>query len=119
MRPSSRVSFRRGLERLLGTALGVLVAVLCARLWPHSGPLITLIGVASFFVPLTLNRYYWITSALVGMIVLLLLDLASNHLGTAHLAWVRVVATAIGFLGILVGVAIYSLIRPANHLTSS
>lgn len=111
MRPDPKLSLHRAIQRLLGTALGVGLATLITHQTNSAPVLIALISLCSFFVPASLNRRYWMTSALIGVIVLLLLGLASGHKETDHLAWIRIEATALGFFFTILAMAVFIAFR--------
>jgi hypothetical protein len=98
MRPDRKQSVYRGVQRLFGTALAVVLATGVIHFTHHALYLILLISVLSLLMPATLKINYWLSSAVIGLIVLLLMDLPAIAMSGAgaHLAMLRLQATALG-----------------------
>lgn len=104
LRPDTKASIYRGIQRFFGTLVGVLLAELIIYTvhWPWLA--IFLIAVVAFVAPWALLRSYWWGSAMVAIMLLLLLDLPSIAHGDFHTPLIRLQATALGCLFALVGV---------------
>lgn len=106
LRPDTRQSIYRSAQRFLGTLIGVLVAE-AVIITVHSPWLaIAILAIASFWGPWALSRSYWLGSAVVVLMLLLILDMPSLESGDIHTPLIRLKATGIGCLLGLLGVLI-------------
>lgn len=75
MQPDARASYRRIVERVIGTFTGVIAAWLVTMLF-HSTAVITIaIVVVAPFIPHHVGHRYWLHTALIALMVLLAYDL--------------------------------------------
>ncbi|MEK2646270.1 FUSC family protein [Bdellovibrio sp. BCCA] len=104
MRPDAKQSIYRNLQRFFGTLIGVLVAE-GLILTIHSPWLaILVLTLISFWGPWALSRSYWLGSAVVVVMLLLILDIPSIEHGDTHTPLLRLQATGLGCLLSLLGV---------------
>lgn len=103
MKPNRITSFYITLQRLIGTALAVMLVDGLIQVVHGSGALVVLIVACAFWVPWGLKRNYWIVSFFVTIIVVLMIELATTHHGDVHTAFVRLQATLLGCLLSLLG----------------
>jgi uncharacterized membrane protein YccC len=103
MKPNRIQSFYIVLQRLIGTALAVLLVDILIQLIHGSSVLVISIVVCAFLVPWAVKRNYWIVSFFVTIMVVLLIELAATHHGDIHTAFVRLEATLLGCLLSLIG----------------
>lgn len=120
MKPNRMQSFYIILQRLLGTALAVLLVDVLIQLIHGSGILVISIVLCAFLVPWAVKRNYWIVSFFVTIMVVLLIELAATHHGDVHTAFVRLQATLLGCLLSLIGSGTSKLAdildsKPANQ----
>jgi uncharacterized membrane protein YccC len=97
LRPDYRGTMSRGIERILGTAIGSVVAtVIAAQLRPGPWTLVVLVGVFAFLSVATLRASYPIFAAFLTCYVVFLISLTGLPSSTAGLD--RLVDTAVGGL---------------------
>lgn len=84
MQPDARASYRRIVERVLGTFLGVVVAWLITMAFHSAIVLCIVIVLIAPLIPHHLARRYWLHTALIAVMVLLAYDL--TLLGTHGIA---------------------------------
>jgi hypothetical protein len=78
MQPDDRSNYRRILERVVGTAAGVVAAYLLTR-WAHSAPLmVALLFITAVLLPHHMPVRYWLHTAAIALLVMLAYDLASE-----------------------------------------
>ncbi|WP_413568433.1 FUSC family protein [Bdellovibrio sp. HCB117] len=104
MRPEAKASIYRIIQRFFGTLVGVLIAELIILSVHSVWIAIPLIGFISFWGPWSLSRSYWLGSAVIVTMLLVLLDLPSIATGDLHTPLIRLQATGIGCLFGLLGV---------------
>ncbi|KHD87621.1 MAG: hypothetical protein OM95_13625 [Bdellovibrio sp. ArHS] len=104
MRPDAKASIYRIIQRFFGTLVGVLVAELIILSVHSAWIAIPVIGLISFWGPWSLSRSYWLGSAMIVTMLLVLLDLPSIQTGDLHTPLIRLQATGIGCLFGLMGV---------------
>jgi hypothetical protein len=111
MKPDRTQALYKIVQRLLGTALAVLLVHLIIKVQGNvhevrdPRPLIFLIVTCAFGVPWAFKRNYWLVTFLATIMVVLLLELAVPQNGDAHLSLVRLQATLWGCLFVLCGSA--------------
>jgi hypothetical protein len=96
MKPNPRQSLYVTLQRLIGTAMGVLFVDGLIQVVHSSSALATLIVTCAFLVPWAFKRNYWIVTFFVTVMVVLLIELAATQHGQFHTAFLRLKATLIG-----------------------
>lgn len=106
MRPDAKQSLYRSVQRFFGTLLGVLVAEGLILIIHSPWPAIMILTLISFWGPWALSRSYWLGSAVVAVMILLILDMPSLELGDIHTPLLRLQATGLGCLLSLLGVVI-------------
>lgn len=106
MKPDRKESVRRGLQRFVGTALGVLVGETLVLYLPYTELVIAVIMFCAFTIPYAMKRNYWQVSFFVSIVVLLLMNLPNLGHPDTHLPYVRLEATIYGCLIGLTGVLI-------------
>jgi hypothetical protein len=84
MQPDARASYRRIIERVLGTFLGVVAAWIITMLFHSAIVLCVVIVLVAPVIPHHLARRYWLHTALIALMVLLAYDL--TLLGTHGIA---------------------------------
>ncbi len=94
MRPDRTRSLYKTIQRLFGTALGVLLCELIIVTAYNPGILLLSIAICALAVPFTLLRNYILASFFITIFVLLLLELATAR--DLYTPFVRLEATAIG-----------------------
>ncbi|KYG65781.1 hypothetical protein AZI86_01525 [Bdellovibrio bacteriovorus] len=106
LRPDTKQSIYRGIQRFIGTLLGVIIAEGIIYSVHSPWAAIPIIGVVAFISPWALVRSYWWGSGMIAIMLLLLLDLPSIQNGDFHTPLIRLQATGIGCLLALIGVAL-------------
>jgi hypothetical protein len=106
LRPDTKTSIYRGIQRFFGTLVGVVIAEILIFTVHEPLLAIALIGLVAFIAPLALLRSYWWGSGMVAVMLLLLLDLPSIERGDFHTPLIRLQATAIGCLLALIGIVL-------------
>lgn len=96
MRPDSLLSIYRSIQRFLGTFVGVLFAGFLIYYIRDPLLLIGMVFVTSLGVLWALATSYWLGSAFLSVILLILLDLPLAPLGNLTTPFLRLQATAIG-----------------------
>lgn len=104
LRPDSTQSLYRIFQRFLGTLVGVLAAEVFVFSVHSLGWAIAILAVVSFLAPWALKRSYWLGTAVVSLMILILLDLPVLQHGDFLTPIVRLQATGIGCLLGLIGV---------------
>ncbi|WII73857.1 FUSC family protein [Bdellovibrio sp. 22V] len=106
MRPEPKASIYRNIQRFFGTLIGVLLAE--ALIFTIHSPWIAIpvLAFISFWGPWALSRSYWLGSAVMSVMVLLLLDMPYLERGDLHTPLLRLQATGVGCLFSLIGVVI-------------
>jgi len=105
MQPDARASYRRIVERIAGTFVGVFAAWLIT-VGSHSVPVICVcILVVAPLIPHHLANRYWLHTALIALLVLLAYYLAELDMGIAKLLPERVVDMLLGCAMALAGTA--------------
>ena len=95
LRPDYRGTMSRGIERILGTLVGSVVAtVIAAQLRPGPWTLVVLVGVFAFLSVATLRASYPIFAAFLTCYVVFLISLTGLPSSTAGLD--RLIDTAVG-----------------------
>ena len=109
IRPDTKASLYRGIQRFFGTLVGVLLAELIIYTvhWPWLA--IVVIAAVAFVSPWALLRNYWWGSAMISIMLLMLLDLPSIDNGDFHTPLVRLQATALGCALALIGILLMHL----------
>ncbi len=82
MQPDARASYRRIVERVIGTFVGVVAAWLITMLFRSTAVITIAIVVVAPFIPHHLAKRYWLHTALIALMVLLAYDLTlvSHHI---------------------------------------
>lgn len=115
LKPDRRQSLNRGLQRLFGTALGVIITEPIIIWLRDPLPIILIIAFGSALVPWASKKNYWLMSMVTSVVVMLLLDLAVVEQGDIHTPLVRLKTTALGCLlgamGVLFSKVLGSLLR--------
>ena len=83
-------------QRLLGTALGVLLCDMAIPYVQDSRLFIFLVCLSAFIIPAALKKNYLLASFLITIFVVALLELAATKMGDTNMAFVRLRATLIG-----------------------
>ncbi|WP_374074541.1 FUSC family protein [Bdellovibrio bacteriovorus] len=106
MRPDAKQSIYRSVQRFFGTLIGVLVAE--ALILTIHSPWLAILALTliSFWGPWALSRSYWLGSAVVVVMLLLILDMPSIEHGDMRTPLLRLQATGLGCLLSLLGVII-------------
>ncbi|MBA8793282.1 putative membrane protein YccC [Friedmanniella endophytica] len=94
LKPDLGSVFARGLQRTLGTLVGVLVGAVVLQLVPVGGWMLLPIAVLAFGFPLAMSRNYGMLSTFITPLVFLLLDFAAPVSSSLVLA--RLADTALG-----------------------
>lgn len=114
MKPDSRLTVRRTLQRLLGTLIGVLVVGGIIHFIQNPWLLIACCTITALFVPIGLAKNYTLCCAAITVLVMLAMDLLSlTHGGDLLLLSVRFYATAVGCILALIGTAIPTVVNYA------
>ncbi|MBS2026224.1 MAG: FUSC family protein, partial [Deltaproteobacteria bacterium] len=98
LHPDPASSFKRIAERALGVIIGALATAPFVQ-WTHTLlPLVLLVVVVAWFVPLALPRRYWLGVALMTILIMTLADISALSREGAGLPylWVRVENTLLG-----------------------
>jgi Fusaric acid resistance protein-like len=106
MQPDSRASYRRIVERVAGTFVGVLVAWVISVGFHSPAVICAVILLVAPLIPHHLVSRYWLHTALIALTVLLAYDLAEFNQGIAKLLPERVIDMLIGCAMALVGTAV-------------
>jgi hypothetical protein len=106
MQPDARASYRRIVERVLGTFLGVVVAWIITMLFHSAIVICVVVVLIAPLIPHHLARRYWLHTALIAVVVLLAYDLTllGTH-GIAALLTERLEDILLGCAIALVGTA--------------
>lgn len=104
LRPDTKLSIYRGIQRFFGTLVGVLVAEVIIYFVHAPWLAISIITAWAFLAPWALPRSYWLGSAVIAVMLLLLLDLPHLDTGDLITPILRLQATALGCLLALIGV---------------
>ena len=116
LRPDRLLTVYKTLQRFFGTLAGVLVADLIVVAHPTVPLSLLLLTVCAFVIPWALLKNYWLTTFLVTIFVVLLLEIASGHNGSLHVGTLRLQSTFIGCCLSLIGVGLARGIdRIAKH----
>lgn len=99
--------WRRQLHRIIGTALGVLVALFVLSLklsiWATAFTMFGLFFVIEYLIP----RNYALAMMFITPMTILLVEFASHHMGTVQsVAWIRLLDTVVGSVMGLLGAAL-------------
>ena len=94
LKPDLGSVFARGVQRTLGTLVGVVLGVAIVAVVPHGAWLLLPMAVLAFAFPLGRNLNYGLLSTFITPLVLLLIDFGSRVDG--HVALDRLLDTAIG-----------------------
>ncbi len=94
LKPDFGSVFARGVQRTVGTILGVLVGAAVLALVPHDGWMLLPLAAAAALMPLTLRVNYGLFVVSLTPVVVMLLDLAAP--GDAGVVTARLVDTAVG-----------------------
>lgn len=94
LKPDLGSVFARGLQRTLGTVVGVLLGALILQLVPAGGWLLIPMALLAFGIPLAMSRNYGMLSTFLTPLVFLLLDFAAPVQSNLILA--RLADTALG-----------------------
>ncbi len=106
MQPDARASYRRIVERVLGTFLGVIAAWIVTVLFHSAIVLCIVIILVAPLIPHHLARRYWLHTALIALMVLLAYDLTLlGRQGIAALLTERLEDILLGCAIALVGTA--------------
>ena len=106
MRPDTKQSLYRSVQRFFGTLIGVLVAELLIVTIHSPWLAIVALTFISFWGPWALNRSYWLGTAVIVVMLLLILDIPMIEHGDVHTPVVRLQATGLGCLLSLIGMVI-------------
>ncbi|UXR66040.1 FUSC family protein [Bdellovibrio bacteriovorus] len=106
MRPELKQSIYRSIQRFLGTLLGVLIADIIIYSVHSPWVAIVLLGLISFWGPWSIVRSYWLGSAVLVVMLLIILDMPNLQRGDLHTPMVRLTATGIGCLLSLVAIVL-------------
>ena len=90
MWPDWQKSYQRVLQRVFGTMVGAIVALGIARFITRPELLVAILLGLCYFVPFGAKRNYWLHCALMALLILLGLDLASQAGFTRHVVAERV-----------------------------
>jgi uncharacterized membrane protein YccC len=97
MQPDARGSYRRIVERLAGTFLGVFAARIITQATTSQALICAAILIVAPLIPHHLTTRYWLHTALVALMVILLYDLAElDARGIATLLLERVIDILLG-----------------------
>ena len=104
MQPEAKSSYDRIVQRFFGTFVGVLAAAIIISLLHTTQVLVACVLVLAFFMPHAISRNYWLQSALITLMILVLYDLAvaGQHFD-ARLFSERVLDVLLGCLLALIG----------------
>jgi len=105
MKPDQNPIFYRAFQRFAGTILAVLCADVLLLLVKDPRWLLPLIIACALGVPWAIKKNYWLVTFLATIMVVLLLELVSPRGEDLHTPFVRLVATLLGCLLGLVGLA--------------
>jgi uncharacterized membrane protein YccC len=106
LRPDRWLTIFKTLQRFIGTLAGVLVADCIVYFQPPALAIIFLLGICAFIIPWAILKNYWLTSFLVTVFVVLLLEIGSGQHGSLHTGTLRLEATFIGCALSVVGVGL-------------
>jgi uncharacterized membrane protein YccC len=107
MKPDSRLTVRRTLQRLFGTLIGVLVVGGIIHFVQNPWLLVTFSAITALFVPIGLAKNYTLCCAAITVLVMLVIDLLTlTHGGDLLLLPIRFYATAVGCVLTVIGTAI-------------
>ncbi len=104
MRPEIKQSVYRSIQRFFGTLVGVIVADLIIYSVHSPWLAIVILGLVSFWGPWSIIRSYWLGSAVMAVMLLIILDMPNLQRGDLHTPTVRLTATGIGCLLALAGI---------------
>jgi hypothetical protein len=96
MRADRTQSFYKTLQRLVGTALGVLFCDIIIQLTYEPWLMIFLVAVCTLVIPFYLLRNYLFASFFITIFVVLLLEIAAVHHGDVSTPFIRLQATLMG-----------------------
>ena len=94
LKPDLGSVFARGLQRTLGTMVGVLLGALILQFVPAGGWLLIPMAVLAFLIPMAISRNYGLLATFITPLVFLLLDFAAPVQSNLILA--RLADTALG-----------------------
>ncbi len=106
LRPDRLLTVYKTLQRFFGTLVGVLCADVIVVLRPEAIVIILLLTICAFIIPWAILKNYWLTSFLVTVFVVLLLELASGGGRNLRNGNLRLEATFLGCCLSLIGVGL-------------
>lgn len=106
MRPEIKQSVYRSIQRFLGTLVGVIVADVIIYAEPPLWLAILILALVSFWGPWSIIRSYWLGSAVMAVMLLLILDMPNLERGDLHTPMIRLTATGVGCILSLVGILV-------------
>jgi uncharacterized membrane protein YccC len=111
MKPDINQSLYRGLQRFIGTLIGVFIAQFIITYLHIPWILLLIIMTISFVTPWALLRNYLLASISISVLILLLIDIPNAQKGDLHAPMLRLKATAIGCGITMIGVFITQFIK--------
>lgn len=120
MLPDTYQSIYKGAQRLLGTALGVILAAAVLAYIHDPKVLIALVFLCAFLMPSGLSKNYWVANVYIAALILFFLEIAiPQSIAQHHLAFWRIADIALGsFLGVIGAVVISKLPVHQNRTTN-
>lgn len=118
MRAERTQSVYKTLQRLFGTALGVLACDIVGQLIQNQLFFLALIILAAFIIPWALKQNYLYASFIMTIMIVFIIELSMGHFGDLKMPYLRLQATLIGcglsLFGTGLSKAISYFIRPTS-----
>ncbi|MBC7464731.1 MAG: FUSC family protein [Bdellovibrio sp.] len=110
MRAERTQSIYKTLQRLIGTALGVLLCDIVGQFISSPLLIIAIIILCGFILPSALKRNYLYASFVMTILIVFLLELSSSKFGDSTVPFLRLQATLIGCILSILGTALSKII---------
>ena len=119
MLPDTYQSIYKGVQRLLGTALGVILAAIVLAYIHDPKILIALVFLCAFLMPSGLSKNYWVANVYIAALILFFLEIAiPQSITEHHLAFWRIADIALGsLLGVIGAIIIAKLPVHQNRVS--